>query len=226
MRIEINLLGEKRKRKGGGGFQMPDFAGLVKQVKDPLLLGAIAAWAVAVVVIGFMFVTLQRSVAAQSELADRTRQEDARYRTLIRQKMRSTALRDSLVLELDAIRSIDADRFTWPHILDEVTKALPDYTWLTSVSALASTVPPGMEADSTYVPPLQVQIEGETSDISAMTRFVRNLQNSPWIASVSIGQNSQVESDGQVVTAFSVTAVYQVADSSYIRTVPVAESVR
>jgi len=226
MRIEINLLGEKKKRRGGGGLQLPDFGDLFKQVKDPLLLGAIGAWAVAVVVIGFMFVTLQRSVAAQNELAERTRQEDARYRTLIRQKQRSTALRDSLVLELDAIRSIDADRFVWPHILDEITKALPDYTWLTSVSALAVAVPPGIEADSTYVPPLQIQIEGETSDISAMTRFVRNLQNSPWIASVSIGQNTQVESDGQVVTAFSVTAVYQVADSSYIRTVPVAESVR
>jgi len=226
MRIEINLLGEKKKRRGGGGLQLPDFGDLFKQVKDPLLLGAIGAWAVAVVVIGFMFVTLQRSVAAQNELAERTRQEDARYRTLIRQKQRSTALRDSLVLELDAIRSIDADRFVWPHILDEITKALPDYTWLTSVSALAVAVPPGIEVDSTYVPPLQIQIEGETSDISAMTRFVRNLQNSPWIASVSIGQNTQVESDGQVVTAFSVTAVYQVADSSYIRTVPVAESVR
>jgi type IV pilus assembly protein PilN len=226
MRIEINLLGEKRKRKGGGGFQMPDFAGLVKQVKDPLLLGAIAAWAVAVVVIGFMFITQQRSVATQTDLAERTRQEDARYRTLIRQKMRATALRDSLVLELDAIREIDADRYVWPHLLDEITKALPDYTWLTSVTALAGTVPPELEGDSSYVPPLEVQVEGETSDISAMTRFVRNLQNSPWVASVTIGPNTQVESDGQVVTAFSVTAVYQTADSSYIRTVPVAESVR
>jgi type IV pilus assembly protein PilN len=226
MRIEINLLGEKKKRKGGGGFQLPDFAALAKQVKDPLLLGAIGAWVVAVVVIGFMFLTQSRTVAAKTELAEQTRQDDARYRTLIRQKDRSTALRDSLVLELDAIREIDADRFVWPHLLDEITKALPDYTWLTSVTALAGTVPPGMEADSTYVPPLEIQVEGETSDISAMTRFVRNLQLSPWVASVTIGPNTQVESDGQVVTAFSVTAVYQLADSSYIRTVPVAESVR
>lgn len=227
MRIEINLLGEKkRRRRGGGGLQMPDFAGFISQVKDPLLLGAVGAWAVAIVVVGFLFVTQGAQVLSRSNELDRTRQEDLRYRTLIRQKQREARLRDSLLLELNAIRDIDADRFVWPHIMDEVTKAVPDYTWLTSVSTLSTAAPVGVEVDTTYVPPLQVQIEGQTSDISAMTRFVRNLQASPWIASVTIGPNTQVEADGQIVTAFSVTAVYQVADSSYIRTVPVTESVR
>lgn len=226
MRIEINLLGEKKKRRGGGGLQLPDFGGFVKQVKDPLLLGAVGAWAVAILVVGFMFVTQQAQLASRTDRLEETRQEDARYRNLIRQKQRATRLRDSLLVELNAIREIDADRFVWPHIMDEITRALPDYTWLTGVSTLSTAPPAGVEVDTTYVPPLQVQIEGQTSDISAMTRFVRNLQASPWIATVTIGPNTQVEADGQIVTAFSVTAVYQVADSTYIRTVPVTESVR
>lgn len=226
MRIEINLLGEKKKRKGGAGLQLPNVAALIKQVKDPLLLGAVASWVVALLAIGFLFMTQQRAVSALETEADRVQQEERRYKNLIRQKLLATALRDSLVTELQTIREIDADRFVWPHVLDEITKALPDYTWLVGIQALAPTMAVGAEADTTVAPPLQIQIEGQTSDISAMTRFVRNLQLSPWIASVTIGPNTQVPVEGQVVTAFSVTAEFQTADSAYIRTVPVAESVR
>ena len=46
--IEINLLPGKKKAAKGAGFQlaMPDFKGLLAQVKDPWLLGAIAAWVI------------------------------------------------------------------------------------------------------------------------------------------------------------------------------------
>lgn len=225
MRIEINLLGEKKKRKGGG-LELPNIAELIKQVKDPLLLGAIASWVVALIVIGFLFMTQRSTVSGLESDVERVRQEERRYKNLIRQKVIAGALRDSLVAELQAIREIDADRFVWPHVLDEITKALPDYTWLTGISALTPSIPVGTEGDTTAEPPLQINIEGQTSDISAMTRFVRNLQLSPWIASVTIGPNTQVPVEGQVVTAFSVTAQFQTADSAYIRTVPVAESVR
>ena len=44
--IEINLLpGKKKAAKGAGmSLSMPDFKALIAQVKDPWLLGAIAAW--------------------------------------------------------------------------------------------------------------------------------------------------------------------------------------
>jgi Tfp pilus assembly protein PilN len=174
---------------------------------------------VALLVVGALFLTQRTTANALDEELNRVQQEERRYKNLIRQKMVAGALRDSLVAELEAIREIDADRFVWPHILDEITKALPDYTWLTGIQALTPTAAVAAEADTTVEPPLQINIEGQTSDISAMTRFVRNLQLSPWIASVTIGPNTQVPVEGQVVTAFNVTAEFQTADSAYIRAV-------
>ena len=46
--IEINLLpGQKRKRRPGAGFSMPDLGELAKSIKDPLLIGAVMSWVVA-----------------------------------------------------------------------------------------------------------------------------------------------------------------------------------
>jgi len=46
--IEINLLPGKKKAAKGAGMKlsMPDFKGLIAQVKDPWLIGAIGAWVV------------------------------------------------------------------------------------------------------------------------------------------------------------------------------------
>ena len=34
---------------------------------------------------------------------------------------------------LNMIRAIDDDRYIWPHVMDEVSRALPPYTWLVSL---------------------------------------------------------------------------------------------
>ena len=38
------------------------------------------------------------------------------------------------------IKQIDNDRFVWPHIMDEISRSMPPYTWLTSLAYLADLV--------------------------------------------------------------------------------------
>ncbi len=154
------------------------------------------------------------------------RTEARRYNQLIAQKRRAENLRDSLEKELDAIREIDADRYIWPHIMDEVAKNLPDYTWLVGLTVLASEPVLAEEADTAGPEVVRFQIDGRTSDIGAYTRFLRQLAASPWIGDVIPGATSQVVEDEKVVTAFGITASFRQADSAFMRTVPVAESVR
>src|SRR3989441_5875630 len=138
--IEITLMpGKKQKaaRGKGLGFKLalPDFRGLIASIKNPWLIAASAS---AVVVIGgglLLFITLStRLRVLQSEL-DATRVEKRRFDAVIAQKRQSERIRDSLVAEINIIRGIDADRYIWPHMLDQITKALPPYTWLTGISA-------------------------------------------------------------------------------------------
>ncbi len=223
--IEINLLpGKKRKKRAAGaGFAMPDFKALLTKVKDPLLLGAVGAWAVVLVGIGFIYLTESRKLAAMQQDLARVEADARRFEALINQKRREEKLRDSLVAELDAIRTIDSDRYVWPHILEEVTKALPDYTWIESVSMVASGT---AAADSTVKPALNIMVDGRTGDMGGYTRFLRQLGDSPWLTNVVAGATKTVIENDRPVLSFTISVTFRQADSAFIRTAPVLESVR
>src|SRR4029077_15698175 len=164
------------------------------------------------------------------------RVEKRRFDAVIAQKRQSEKIRDSLVSQINIIRGIDADRYVWPHVLDQITKALPPYTWLTGVSvsgggtnapgtAGAAPLTPGV-GDSTGAPVVRIWITGTTVDIQAYTTFLRQLAASPWLADVSPATSSTVIEADRPVTAFNVAVRYRVADSVYIRTVPVTQAVR
>lgn len=222
MKIEINLLPGARKKTGGGGLSLPDFRDLVARVKDPLLMGALAAWVVGLSAMGWMWYSQTSALSAiEPELLE-AQNAARRFGQIIAQKERQTILRDSLVIELDAIREIDGDRFVWPHIMEEVTKALPEFTWIVALDGI--TVQDQVLEDGTVIPaPVQFTIDGRTSNIQSYTRFMTRLQDSPWFRNVgSSGTNTVVE-NGRTVRAFQITATFQVADSAFIRTLSVAE---
>src|SRR5262245_58210253 len=144
--IEINLLPGKKKKAAGPGFKLklPDFRALLTQVKDPWLLSAIGAWVLAIGVGGGLFVFDRARLGRLNSQLDDVKAEKRRFDVVIAQKRNSERIRDSLVAQINVIRGIDADRYVWPHVLDQVTKALPPYTWLTSVQTAVQTTQPGV----------------------------------------------------------------------------------
>jgi hypothetical protein len=106
-------------------------------------------------------------------------------------------------------------------------QALPDFTWIISLEFVP---PPALEqteeADATVRPPVRFTLDGRTADIGAYTRFLRNLANSPWIADVQPGATQTVMESDRPVTAFTIAGTFQQADSAFIRTAPLQESVR
>jgi Tfp pilus assembly protein PilN len=235
--IEINLLPGKKKKAAGAGMKlaMPDFKGLIAQVKDPWLLAAIGAW----VVVGgggaLLFITDRARLASAETRLEAVRTEKRRYDIVIAQKRQAEKVRDSLLYEITVIRQIDADRYIWPHVLDQATKALPPYTWITHMQTASAVVAAGqgqvngpitVERDSTGAPSVRVAIDGRTVDIQAYTTFLRQLAASPWFTDVTPATSrTEIEAD-RPVTAFTVTVSYRIADSVYIRTVPLVQSVR
>ena len=223
MRITINLLpGAKKKRGARAGIGLPDFATLAAQVKDPLLIGAVGAWVAGISVVGLVWYTQTSLLNSLEPTLVETQNEGRRFEQMIAQKTRQQLLRDSLVLELDAIRSIDGDRFVWPHIMEEVSRALPEFTWLVGLDAV--TVQDQILTDGTVVAaPIRFTIDGRSSNIQSFTRFMTRLQDSPWFRDIrTSGTNTVIESE-RTVMAFEITGTYQVADSAFIRTRRVTE---
>jgi Tfp pilus assembly protein PilN len=235
--IEINLLpGLKRKATGGGArLKMPNLGAVLSNVKDPWLLGAIAAGIVAIGGNAALYTVNTARLSRLDTVLAGVQSEKRRYDAVAAQKRQAERARDSLAAELTIIRTIDADRFVWPHLLDEITKALPQYTWVTQIqnlsSAPAATTTTGTTtgtatADAGVSTDTRVSIDGRTVDIQAYTTFLRQLTASPWITDVQATRATTVIEQDRPVTEFNITLRYKRADSLYIRTVPLVESVR
>ena len=241
--IEINLLpgSGKKSRSKGAGFNVAELASRISSnVKDPWLLGAVGCSILAGLLVGGMYWHQKTRTETLDEQLRVARQDSVRFAAVINEKHKAEAQRDSVLRQVTLIKSFDDKRYVWPHLMDEVSRALPPYTWLTSISqtnntSLVAPEPPppakGKKADpaapdSTSVPQVQIRIVGNTVDIQALTRFMRLLEASPFIENVQLVQSTMILLDGKQVTNFQLDASYQPPDPSAIKVVPVSLSVR
>jgi Tfp pilus assembly protein PilN len=226
MMITVNLRpGQKRKRAGGGGKEFLErFRALGTRVKDPMLL---AATMVAVLVGGYLiwgFGSTRRELAVLQPRLEQAQDEHKRFEGLLQQKHRAETIRDSLLTQIHTIREVDGNRYVWPHVLDEVAKSLPPYTWLTSLAIQGAAVV--TDTTDTLERAMQFRVEGRTMDLQAYTRFLRQLEASPWLSDVMPLEAATVVELERPVTKFTIQAAFKQADSAYIRTVPLSQSVR
>jgi Tfp pilus assembly protein PilN len=227
MMITVNLRpGQKRKAAGGGAKQILDrIKGLGTKVKDPFLVGSVAACLGVAAFLGWAFVTNNAKFNDLGPRLEQARDEQKRFDNLLRQKHRAELIRDSLLAQIATIRGVDGNRYVWPHVLDEVAKALPPYTWLTTMTTFSAPAVADT-ADSGAVRPAMFRVEGRTMDLQAYTRFLRQLEASPWLSDVTPLEAKTIIEKERPVTAFIIQAAFQRADSAYIRTVPLSQSVR
>jgi len=242
--ITVNLrpdLKRKRARRPVMG-SLDVLRGLGSSIKDPLLVVAVLSWVAVVGWLGFVFVGTTHELSALTPQLEQSRAENKRFKAFLSEKRHQETIRDSLVSQIGVIRTVDGDRYVWPHLLDEVTRALPAYTWIVDIGPAtavakapsgptpAAAAKPATGKADTAAPagPVAVQFEvnGLTVDIQAYTKFLRQLEASPWITDVMpVSAQTVVEKD-RPVTAFTIRASFKHADSAYIRTVPLSQSVR
>jgi Tfp pilus assembly protein PilN len=239
--IEINLLpgaGKKARGKAGG----PDVGSKVSagfaQLKEPYLILAVVSLLLSGGVIGFMYTQQDAKSQELTATEQKQVQDSTRYAAVLREKKKAETQRDSVMHQLNIIKTIDNNRFVWPHVMDEISRAMPAYTWLTALDQTSSVTVVGSvdttkkskkakaELDDEPAPKLTFKITGNTVDIQALTRFMKLLEASPFIQNVQLEKSDMALVDGKDLTEFSLTAEYQTPDSTAIRTIPLTLSVR
>ena len=229
--IEINLLPGARKKKSASKGASIDMGALLEQLrgrfKDPWLLIAIAGVALGGAVTGLLWWTQSGKAA---ELAERERvavQDSTRYAAVLAQRSAAEAQRDSILRQIAIISVIDGDRFVWPHILDEVARALPTYTWLRTVQQSNQT--PALSPEAVAAEGAQrigIRIMAYTVDLQAVTIFMKNLEASPFLENIVLTSSESAEVEGKDVHQFQLDLQYQKPDSTAVRTVPLSIAVR
>lgn len=209
--IQVNLIpGGKKGRGGGRSIPMPDFS---KIPLDPYSLGAGVSSIVSVGVLIWMFMgigTAQEEV--QLGLVD-ARADSASFADIIANNTALAARRDSVAEKVAIIQEIDAGRYTWPHIMDEVGRALPDFTWLISLIqvSVGETV--------------EFEIQGQAGNLFAMTTFMEALESSPFIRRVRPITSDQIQvtdpaGDSQLVYAFTLEMEWEDPPLDLLQTIP------
>ena len=214
--IEVNLLpgGKKRAGKGAGlSFKLPTIEAVPK---DPWILGSAAVVLVAVVLSGFLYFTTSRRHDELTVSIDAAVADSARYFDLIQQNNALTARRDSIAQRVDIIQEIDGDRYVWPHIMDEVARALPEYAWLVELIQVS-----GGE-------PIKFRIGGQAGNNFAVTQFMENLEASLFIRNVDLVSTEQevITRGGinRIVNRFELEADYERPPPELVETVPLFAS--
>lgn len=227
--ITINLRpGAKRAATGSPMAGLGErLKGLSAKVKDPALAAAIGVSAVVLIGMLWGFISTGVQAGRLRPQLDEARAENQRFRTLLAQIRREERIRDSVVTELVTLRQVDRDRYVWPHIMEEVSRALPPATWLVSVVPVGA-APGGVTVDedgNLVEQELQFELTGRAMDIQGFTRFMRQLEDSPWLHKTTAISAETIIDQNRPVTAFVVRVGFMQADSVYVRTVPVSEAV-
>ncbi|MEO7997045.1 MAG: PilN domain-containing protein [Gemmatimonadaceae bacterium] len=257
MMIEINLLPGAKKAAKGGATKLDvgaAFTGLKDKIKDPWLIGSLATVVFAVATVGVLFTAQNARAAEVDGKLEKAVSDSTRLKSVLAARHKVIAERDSVQRQLQIIRTIDDNRYNWAHILDEISQALPQYTWLTVLEQTTKEpLPPGADstagtapgavkapadtsraaklaaakADTINIhPEIAFRIVGQTVDIQALTLFMKNLESSPFLQKVSLKRSEIVVVDGKDITEFELNAEYEVPPPGVIRTSPLVVPVR
>jgi Tfp pilus assembly protein PilN len=248
--IHINLLPGAKKKKASSkpSFNIASLgAGLTGRIKDKMLIGAVASVALAFVGVGYLYTSQMAFGAELDARKDRALADSTRYANFLKDRYHAESVRDTLLRQVNIIKSLDEDRYVWSHVVDEVSRAVPQYTWLTSVAyngtpqgsvnvvatpktAAPDTLHKNMRPKriETEVPrePVFVRVQGHTVDIQALTRFMKDLESSPFLSNVQLDRSELALELGKEVTQFQLTVGYTRPDTSAVRRTPLALPVR
>ena len=250
--IQVNLLPGTSSKSQGRSF---DIGGMLSNatagIRDKFMLAAVGSVGTVVLAVGLLFMSqsnLQRTLIDREQKAV---QDSARYKVVLAAKDKAEATRDSLYQQVAIIKSIDDSRFLWPHLLEEISNALPQYTWLTVVtqtsappsSAYQDTVKKAKNAkvDTTKkvneaaekkaraeavlaeaAKSTRFRVVGHTVDIQALTLFMKTLEASPYIQNVQLTRSDLVIVDTKEVTEFQLEAESQRPPEFLVKTVSYA----
>ncbi|MFM8791860.1 MAG: PilN domain-containing protein [Solirubrobacterales bacterium] len=222
--IEINLL-PGRSAKPKAARRRIDLGALLggigNRFKDPWLAIAVGSVVLAAGIGGMMWNAQRRTAADLLAQETRAIQDSVRFHAVITRLRAAEAQRDSVLVQIGTIAALDGRRFIWPHLLDEIARSLPMYTWLRSVAqSSAATTASADQIAADSLPPLTVRVIGVTIDIQALTIFMKQLEASPFISDVNLATSSVTQVEGKDVNEFTLDLRYEHPDPALLRTVP------
>lgn len=211
--IEVNLLPEAQKSRGSSKrarASRPSLPGGVKD-RNPWTAALIAACVIVPAAVLFLWWAQRGDARALDTRLETATADSARLADLRLVSDSLNARRQEIRDRVALVEALDRNRFVWPHLMDEVSRAVPRLAWLSTLRQLAP------------MPDVEVQVQGIAANPLAITEFVRNLEASDYITDVRIlGSQKQTLDDGELsVQAFTLSIRFTEPAGGIRRTEPI-----
>lgn len=182
--IRINLLAVDR----GGGAKKTRSPGVTTAQR--VTIGAALILLATLVGVGWWYWSLHtRAIRLDEEIAQaETRAQQ--LRSVLAQVQKFETRKATLQQRVTLIEQLRRGQSGPVHILDEISKALPDRVWLVSLGQ--------REKD--------FSMDGRTTSLSGVSDFVANLQGSPWFKNVEILDSQVDQTPAGPMVRFSLKA--------------------
>jgi type IV pilus assembly protein PilN len=185
--IRVNLLAADRPTKKSKRAA-PSAPGSVQAY---LFLGLFATGAIALCALGYLWQSAQlRKLDAEIAQAEQRQKE---LQAIKKQVDDLEMKRATFQRKVDLIERLKAEQSAPVHMLDEVSKALPDFVWLTGMDSVG---PPGTST---------VKFAGQSSGLTPVADFISALQRSGWFPNVDLVSSTEKDN----IVTFAVQGAFR-----------------
>ena len=171
--IRINLLATAEQSRQRS-VSMPKFEGVGTLGQNALMAGVVI---VAVLFVGWRWYSLYSEQRALAEETRKAETERDRLKEIIKKGEQYKAKKELLQRKIELITQLKKNQSGPVHLLDEVSKQLPDFLWLESMTEAG----------------FNIQIRGKATTYNAVSNFYNNLTGSLYFQNVVMGPISAVD---------------------------------
>lgn len=136
------------------------------------------------------YVMQQKAFDKENELLAVAQQEKARLQTVEARLEEQKRIRESLDRKISLIESLNAQRDLTPRLMDELSRRLPDWVWLTELTYNVK----------------GLQIKGKALSNNLVAEYISNLESSPQIMNVNLIVSTQRTAQRDEFLEFTLTA--------------------
>ena len=188
--IRINLIaGERRAVKSGG---------LALQIGQKVTMAGSVVLVLVVLLVGWRYWALNQQETQLGLDIDAARREEARLAEVLKQVASFEAQRGQMQERVTLIDELRRGQTAPVHIVDEISRSMPEMTWLT-----------GLKQEG-----YDVTIQGRSTTLAALSDFVGNLEATRYFhRPVEIVESQVVkgQSDGPDLISFTIKGTFQMA---------------
>ncbi len=193
--IKVNLLSPERKEIPGGGGEIGSYAESEREAKINIV-AVVAAGVITLGIIAFLFFTQSATMDEKERLLDEKKARKAELDVVLKTLTELEKAKKMLDRKVKLIADLKSRQQDAVKMMDQLSNAIPDWVWLTSVSFSGKLL----------------SMAGNAIHNNLISDFINNLKGTGSFYNIQFPGSTRARKSGLDVFAFRLTCYYKDKD--------------